>query len=215
MAIIKYIIADDHKIFRQGLRLALSDDHKLKLIAEAGNGIELLELLDKQKADVILLDLKMPEMDGMEAIKHIRGRHGDIKIIILTMYDDEQFILHLLESGANGYLIKNADPEEIKIAIHSVVETGYYFSDLVSSIMLKSLVQKNKTQPKFKAEITLNEKERDVLKLICEGHTATEIGKAIFLSPRTIEGIRSTLLEKIGVRNTAGLVMYAAKNGIV
>jgi DNA-binding NarL/FixJ family response regulator len=215
MAIVKYIIADDHKIFRQGLRLALSDDHKLKFIAEAGNGVELMELLERQKPDVILLDLKMPEMDGFEAVKLIREKYPEIKVIILTMHDDEQFILHLMEAGANGYLVKNADPEEIKMAIHSSYESGYYFSDLVSNVMLRSLMHKNKAQPKFKAEIVLAEKEKEVLKLICEGHTATEIGKVIFLSPRTVEGIRAKLLEKIGVRNTAGLVMYAAKNGIV
>lgn len=215
MAIIKYIIADDHKIFRQGLRLALSDDHKLKLLAEAANGVELMELLAKQLPDVILLDLKMPEMDGMEAIKLIREQYAGVKIIILTMYDDEHFVTHLLEAGANGYLIKNADPEEIKMAIHSVVENGYYFSDFVSSIMLKQLLQKNTTQPKFKDAITLSEKEMQVLNLICEGNTAAEIGKVIFLSPRTVEGIRGNLLEKVGVRNVAGLIMYAVKNGLV
>ena len=215
MAIIKYIIADDHKIFRQGLRLALSDDHKLKLVAEAANGVELMELLAKQLPDVVLLDLKMPEMDGMEAIKLIREKYAEVRIIILTMYDDEHFVTHLLEAGANGYLIKNADPEEIKTAIHSAVENGYYFSDFVSSIMLKQLLQKNTAKPKFKEAIALSEKETQVLKLICEGNTAVEIGKTIFLSPRTVEGIRANLLEKVGVRNVAGLIMYAVKNGLV
>ncbi len=111
--------------------------------------------------------------------------------------------------------MKNADPDEIKEAILAVVENGYYFSDFVSSIMLKSLLQKNTTRPKFKEAITLSDKETQILKLICEGHTTVEIGKTIFLSPRTVEGIRANLLEKIGVRNVAGLIMYAVKNGVV
>ncbi len=131
------------------------------------------------------------------------------------MFDDEHFILHMMEAGANGYLLKDAEPAEIKNAIHAAYENGYYFNDLVNTVMLKKIVQQHKTTPRFREEIRLNEKEIEILKLICEEHTAAEIGKKIFLSTRTVEGLRSVLLEKIGVRNTAGLVMYAVKNGIV
>lgn len=215
MAIIRYVIADDHKIFRQGLRLALADDHRLKLTGEAGDGRQLMQLLEKQPADVVLLDLKMPEMDGMEATKEIRAKYPDVKILILTMYDDEQFIIHLMEAGANGFLIKNSEPEEIKKAIHSAHENGYYFSDLVSNVMLKTLVRKNTAKPTFREPVVLTDKETEVLRHICDGLTAAEIGSKIFLSPRTVEGIKSNLLEKIGVRNAAGLIMYAVKNGVV
>jgi DNA-binding NarL/FixJ family response regulator len=212
---IRYAIADDHKIFRQGLKLALGDDKQIKCIGEAEDGVALLELLKTQKADVVLVDLKMPRMDGIEVTKEIRSLYPDLKVLILTMFDDEHFILHMMEAGANGYLIKNADPEEIKTAIHAAAENGYYFSDMVSSILLKNVVQKNKATPVFKEEVKLNEKETEILKLICQEYTTAEIGKMVFLSPRTVEGIRANLLEKIGVRNTAGLVMYAVKNGIV
>ncbi len=215
MTIIQYIIADDHKIFRQGLKMILADDHKIRCTGEAAHGKELLGLLEQTQADVILLDLKMPEMDGLEVLREIRGRYEDLKVIVLTMFDDEHFILHMMEAGANGYLLKNAEPAEIKNAIHAAVENGYYFNDLVNTVMLKKIVEQNKRTPKFKEEIRLNEKETEILKLICQEHTAAEIGKKVFLSTRTVEGIRSVLLEKIGVRNTAGLVMYAVKNGIV
>lgn len=215
MAIITYLIADDHKIFRQGLRIALADDHQLKCAGEAGNGRELLETLESRQADVILLDLKMPEMDGIEALKLLRERHPALKVIVLTMFEEEHFILHTMEAGANGYLLKDAEPQEIKLAIHSVYDNEYYFNDLVNTTLLRKVVQQKKDPPRFKAKITLNERETEVLQLICQELTATEIGKKVFLSPRTIEGIRATLLEKIGVRNTAGLVMYAVKNGIV
>lgn len=214
MAIIRYVIADDHKIFRKGLKLALSDDHKLKCIGEAADGNELLQLLGQQAPDVILMDLKMPGMDGIEALKLVRQRHTGIKVLMLTMYDDEHFIIHLMESGANGYLLKNAEPEEIRKAMHIVYESEHYFSDLVSATLLKKVVGKAKIPARFNTVVRLNDKETEVLKLICAEHTAAEIAKEICLSQRTVEGIRSMLLEKTGARNTAGLVLYAVKNGL-
>lgn len=215
MAIISYLIADDHKIFRQGLKMSLIDDHKLKCIGEAGNGLELLDLLKNKTADVILLDIKMPEMDGVETLKILKAQHAQMKVIVLTMFEDEHFILHMMESGANAYLLKNAEPQEIKTAIHSVYDNEYYFNDLVNTTLLRKVVQQKQAPPRFREEIRLNDRELSVLQLICQEYTAAEIGQKVFLSPRTVEGIRSSLLEKIGVRNTAGLVMYAVKNGIV
>jgi len=215
MSIIKYLIADDHKIFRQGLKYALADDHKLKLTGEAENGIQLMELIKKQEPDVVLLDLKMPEMDGVEATKRMHNLHPSIKILMLTSYDEEQLIIHLLENGANGYLLKNSDPSEIKKAIHSVYENDYYFNDIVSHSMLRNITRKNQAQSRVSDQVKLNDRETEVLKLICQEQTTVEIASKIFLSPRTIEGIRTALIEKLGVRNTAGLVIYALKSGIV
>ncbi|UPT66409.1 MAG: response regulator transcription factor [Sphingobacteriales bacterium JAD_PAG50586_3] len=214
MNTITYAITDDHKIFRKGLKLILDDDKKLEFVGEAENGHELLELLKNTHIDVILLDLKMPEMDGFEVAKRIRAQNIDSKIIILTMHDDAQFIVRLMETGANGYLVKNTDPSEVKTAIYSVMESGYYFNDHVSSAMLKTLINKNNLKANFKNSIELNDKEKEVLQLICQEFTAAEIAEKVFLSPRTVEGIRSSLLEKIGVRNTVGLVVYALKHGI-
>lgn len=214
MAIIRYMIADDHKIFRKGLKLALGDDHKLKCIGEAADGNELLQLLEQQTPDVILMDLKMPGMDGTEALALVKQRHPRIRVLILTMYDEEHFIIHLMESGANGYLLKNAEPEEIRTAMHTVCENEHYFSDLVSATLLKKVVGKAKIPARFNATVKLNDKEAEVLRLICEERTAAEIAKEICLSQRTVEGIRSMLLEKTGARNTAGLVLYAVKNGL-
>lgn len=212
MSVIKYLVADDHKIFREGLKLALSDDPGIRCVGEAGNGKEVLDLLHRLKPDVILLDIKMPEMDGIETVKRIRETDQDVKLVMITMYEDEHFIIHLMEAGANGYLIKNAEPEEIKAAIHTAQHTGHYFNDYVSNVLLRKVIKKDERR---KPEIRLSDRELQVLTLICQERTASEIGKEIFLSARTVEGIKSALIEKLGVRNTAGLVVYALKNGVI
>ena len=213
--IIKYAIADDHKLFRKGIIAVLEDSPGFKLVLEAQNGRELLNNLNKAKPDIILLDLRMPEMDGIETTVEIRKQNEDVKIIIVTMLDDEKYVIHLMEVGANGYLLKNAEPEEIKTAITTAYENGYYFNDYVNKALLKRVVHKNQLKPVFNNNIELTNREIEVLKLICNEQTANEISKLIFLSPRTVEGIRTKLLEKIGVKNTAGLVMYAVKNRLV
>ena len=215
MSKIKIAIADDYKIFREGLKVGLSSDQDLDVMLEADNGEDLIKELETHAPDVVLMDRKMPVMDGMEATKEIRKKYPNVKVLVVTMYDDDKFIIHLMEIGANGYLLKNAEPEEIKRSIHAVHENGYYFNDLVNKALLKKLVMKNNFKPSFNQNIDLTERELQVLKLICEEKTAVEIGKEIFLSPRSVEGIRQRLIEKVGVRNTAGLVMFAIKNGIV
>lgn len=215
MGKIKIAIADDYKIYRDGLKVGLSADENLEVIMEADNGEDLLKGLEKNAPDVILMDLKMPIMDGMEATKEVRKKFPGIKVLVVTMYEDDKFIIHLMENGANGYLLKNTEPDEIRKSIYAVYENGYYFNDVVNKALLKKLVLKNNLKPSFNQNIDLTERELQVLKLICEEKTAVEIGKEIFLSPRSVEGIRQRLVEKVGVRNTAGLVMFAVKNGVV
>ena len=212
---IKIAIADDYKIFREGLKVSLAQDDSMVVLFEVDNGEDLMKELEDVSPDVIIMDLKMPIMDGMEATQLIRKKYTKIKILVVSMYDNDKFIIHLMEIGANGYLLKNAEPEEIRKAIYAVHENGYYFNDLVNKALLKKLVLRSNIKPSFNENIELTERELEVLKMICEEKTASEIGKEIFLSPRSVEGIRQRLIEKVGVRNTAGLVMFAAKNGIV
>ncbi len=215
MSKIRIAIADDYKIFREGLKVGLSSDENLEVIMEADNGEDLLTALETTSPDVIIMDLKMPIMDGMEATKAVRKKYPTIKVLVVTMYDDDKFIIHLMENGANGYLLKNTEPDEIRKSIYAVHENGYYFNDVVNKALLKKLVLKNNLKPSFNQNVELTERELEVLKLICEEKTAAEIAKEIFLSPRSVEGIRQRLIEKIGVRNTAGLVMFAVKNSMV
>ena len=211
---IKVAIADDYKIFREGLKVSLGQDENMHFLLEADNGEDLLKAIESKQPDVIIMDLKMPIMDGMEATQLVRKKYPAVKVLVVSMYEDDKFIIHLMEIGANGYLLKNAEPEEIRKAIYAVHENGYYFNDLVNKALLKKLVLKNNIKPSFNENVDLSERELEVLKLICEEKTAAEIAKQIFLSPRSVEGIRQRLIEKIGVRNTAGIVMFAVKNGL-
>jgi DNA-binding NarL/FixJ family response regulator len=215
MSKIKIAIADDYKIYRDGLKVGIASDDNLEVVLEADNGEDLLKGIPAAKPDVIIMDLKMPIMDGMEATKEIRKKFNHIKVLVVTMYEDDKFIIHMMENGANGYLLKNTGSDELRKSIYSVHETGYYFNDVVNKALLKKLILKGNIKPSFNQNIEFSERELEVLKLICEEKTAAEIGKELFISARTVEGHRTKLIEKVGVKNTAGLVMFAIKNGIV
>lgn len=208
------VLADDHKLFRKGMRNLLEDFHFVGEIFEAGNGIELLNLLQKLNPlpDVILLDIQMPAMDGMEAQKRIRELYPQQKVIILTMDDDEQVVLHMIAEGVNGYLLKNADPEELETALEKVLKNGFYFPDGFSQLLLKGTRKGNSFLPN---EPEFTEREKEVLELICSELTTPEIAEKLNLSARTVDGYRQRLLEKSGARNTAGLVIYALKNKLI
>ena len=212
---IDIVITDDHKLFRKGIRSLLGDFDFINNVYEAGNGLELLDLLKKTspKPDVVLLDLKMPEMDGMEANKKLKELYPKIKVIVLTMEDDEQLILHMINEGVNGYLMKNADPDQLEMAIKKVLEKDFYFTDDISSLVFRNFISGKKVEKVV--ETVLTHREVQVLELICKEYTAAEIADELALSVRTIDGFRSKLLEKTGTKNMAGLVVYALKNRIV
>ena len=211
---INVIITDDHKLFRKGIIALLEDFDFIGETREASNGAELLDLLAKIKTlpDVILLDLTMPVMDGVEAHKKISKLYPEIKVIILTMEDDEQYILHLISEGVNGYLLKNADPDEMERAILKVVEKGFYFSENISTLVVKGMVKKDMSEAL--PNLDFNERELQILELICKEFTAGEIAEKLNLSVRTVEGYRQKIIEKAGVKNVAGLVIFAVKNNL-
>lgn len=211
---IKLAVVDDHTLFRKGLVSIMNQVPEFEVVFQATNGREFLDLLPSNPVDVVLLDLQMPELDGKAVTEILRKDNSEIKIIILTMQDEDQYILHLMEIGASGYLLKDTDPEEVENAIRKVVTTGHYFSEYVSRVMLRKVSQKANSKV-FNYKTDISDRELEVLKLICEGLTTTEIAEKIFLSPRTVEGHRLRMLEKLGVKNTAGLVAFAIRNGLV
>jgi DNA-binding NarL/FixJ family response regulator len=215
MDVIKVAIADDHKIFRKGVILSLRPYTNIKFVQEAENGNDLIQGLPVSEPDVILMDLRMPAKDGIETTKAVSKQYPNIHIIILSMYEDERFVYHLMENGAHGYLLKNAEPQEIRKAIMDVHEKGYYLNNFVNRILLKRSHSKQKVVPSLNNEITLNEKEKDVLKFICMEFTAQEIAQKMEISPRTVEAIKDRLMERFGSKNTAGLVFFAVKNNLV
>lgn len=209
-------LADDHNLFRKGMVALLEDSSEFSVLLEAGNGQELLgKLATGPRPDVILLDITMPEMDGIEALKRIRQDYTAIKVLMLTMNQDDAMILHLMELGANGYLLKETDPDEVEVAIRSVVETGFYFNELVSRTLLTKIVKGDKFKPTFSGLVQLTDREVEVLHMVCRGLTNPEIGDKLFISARTVEGHRKNIMEKMGVRNTAGMIVYAIKKGWV
>jgi DNA-binding NarL/FixJ family response regulator len=215
MDVIKVAIADDHKIFRKGVILSLRAFTNIKFVLEAENGDELLSGIQEAQPDVVLMDLRMPMKDGIETTKILSKQYPDIHVIVLSMYEDERFVSHMMENGANGYLLKNAEPQEIRRAIMDVHEKGYYLNTFVNRILLKKAHAKQKVIPSLNSEITLSEREREVLKFICMEFTAQEIAQKMEISPRTVEAIKDRLMERFGSKNTAGLVFFAVKNNLV
>lgn len=211
--VIKIALADDHKLLRFGLVSILQSNPDFNVVQEAANGQELLDGLKNSAPDVILLDLEMPILSGKETLETLREKDKSVKILILTMHQSKAFMNQMMELGANGYLIKDTDPKEVITAINKVYNSGFYFSEELSLAMLSGI--SNPNESKSTPEHGLSERELDVLRLICKEMTSKEIGEALFLSPKTIEGYRKVLMEKIDARNMAGLVLFAVKHSLL
>lgn len=211
---IKVAIADDHALFRTGVKTSLSGHKDIQMVAEAENGMQLLNLLKHIKPDVILLDIHMPIMDGYTALPEIKKLYPDMKVIMLSMNNDPSIITRMMEIGANSYLTKESDSETIYHAIRTCFEQEFFFNDLTNKALLNGLRMKKPAEAAM-PEVNLNEKEVTILKLMCEEKSTKEIADIVDLSPRTVEAIRDKLKTKTGVKSMAGLVMYAVKAGIV
>jgi len=208
--IIKIISTDDHPAIREGIKNVLSQENDIEVIGFAENGAELIMMLPSKKPDLVLMDINMPVMNGIDAIKVIKSKFPEIKMIVFSQYDEKKFVKRVIKEGANGYLLKTASADEMIKAIRMVMGGAIYLSKDLPGIFSENLKQK----PNYLlAEITTREKE--VLALICEGKTTQEIAETMFISFNTVESHRSNLLLKVGVKNTAGLVKWAMENEII
>ena len=214
-AVIKVAIADDHALFRTGVKTSLSQRKDIQMIAEAENGMQLLNLLKHIKPDVILLDIHMPIMDGYTTLPEIKKLYPEMKVIMLSMNNDPSIITKMMEIGANSYLTKESDSETIYQAIRTCFEQEFFFNDLTNKALLSGLRTKRTSESSMPQDVQLTDKEITILKLMCDEKSTKEIADMVDLSPRTVEAIRDKLKTKTGVKSMAGLVMYAVKAGLV
>jgi DNA-binding NarL/FixJ family response regulator len=209
---IKVIIVDDHSLFRNGMKLLLSAAGNFDIIAEASNGREFLDLLANYTPDIVLIDIDMPEIDGIEATTKALESFPAIKVICLSMYGEEEYYYKMIEAGVSGFLLKNSDINEVKGAIEAVYKGGKYFSQELLYNVVKNIKTNQVSQELIE---NLSDRELEVLKQICIGLSNQEIAENLHISKRTVDKHRANLLDKTNSKNTAHLVMYAIKNKLI
>lgn len=217
------LLVDDHALFRNGLKLLLNSHEKFRVAGEAATGVEMLDWLAEADVvpDVVLLDISMPDMNGIEAAGEALGRWPDLRIITLSMYGEEDYYFKMVSQGVKGFLLKNSDITEVYAALEAVLDGGSYFSqellfNLVSNLRSSSDGENDTDSREEEGdEAMLSEREKEILLLICKGLTNYEIADMLFISKRTVDKHRANILEKTNCKNTANLVVYAIKNGLV
>ena len=217
MKLITIAIVDDQVLFRQGIVALLQQIPEVKVITEAEDGFSLLEKLGQTEAlpDILLMDMEMPGMNGIELNKKIRESFPQIKVIMLTLFDQGRYVFKMVEEGVCGYLSKSCSMADLQEAINKVFDSGFYFSDLIKEALHKSSEFRTKQIKSFnRIDIELTAREKEIIQLICLELTNNEIAEKLFISQRTVEGHRNNLLLKTGSKNTAGLVVFAIKNGL-
>src|SRR5919106_1620325 len=211
---ITIVVADDHKVVRQGLRAVLEAEPSFHVVGEAGNGLEVAPLVERRQPNVLVLDLMLPNLNGLEVIRQVKKNSPDTQIVILSMHRDESYVLEALKNGASGYVLKDAGAEELIKAIREAAAHRHYLSPPLSDSAISVYVQRGDSVAADPYE-SLTGREREVLQLVAEGYTNAEIGKRLFISPRTVEIHRANSMAKLGLRNQTDLIRYALKRGIL
>ena len=210
---VKITIVDDHKLFRKGMVGLMNNFKNCKVVCEANHGEELTRLISSSACpDIVILDINMPVMDGYETAVWLKKNFPQIKILALSMNDSEESIIKMLRAGANGYILKDVDPDELENAINELVLKGFYHSDMVSEALLNNMNAVSGTVMGGREASGLNDRESEFLRLACTELTYKEIAEKMGVAPRTVDGYREVLFEKLDVKNRVGLVLYAIKN---
>lgn len=212
----RIVLVDDHKLFREGLNFVISQIDDFKVVGEATDGKEFLAMIDDLEADLVLMDISMPNIDGIEATKRALEKYPDLKIVALSMFGDEEYYYKMIQVGVKGFILKESGKDELEKALREVLNGGNYFSQkLLTNIILNLDNPKAGSIRPAGENIKLTRREIEILNLICTGLSNAEIADKLFLSLRTIEGHKSKLIQKTGVKNSISLVMYAIKNKLI
>lgn len=209
----RLLLADDHSVLRSGLRLLLSRQPSLEVVAEAGDGWEALDLCRQHQPDILVLDLSMPRLDGLEVLRHVQADMPWLKVLVLTMHEDPEYLRRALGAGARGYVLKRAVDAELLSAVRVVAEGGTYVYPTLATALMKAHAEPASRPPHSRPN--LSDRETEVLRLTALGHSQQEVGEKLGLSPRTVETYKARLMEKLGLRSRAELVRYALANQLV
>jgi len=215
--IIQLVLVDDHHLVRDGIKALIADEKNIQISGEASSGKELFEILQNQVPDIIVLDISLPDISGIEITKRLTESYPDINVLILSMYTNEDFIMNAFKAGAKGYLPKNAKREELLEAINTIYSGEEYYSEFISGIMLKSFIRKSKAphEDSDKKDSRLTSRETEILKLSAEGDSNQDIADKLNISIRTVESHKNHIMQKLGLRSTADMIIYAIKNKII
>lgn len=210
------VLVDDHVLLRNGLANLIKSFGDYNVLFEADNGKDFIEKLNiKQPPRVVLMDINMPQMDGYDTTLWLKHTYPEVNVLALSMYDNENAVIRMFKAGAKGYILKDCHPAELKAALHALVTKGFYYSEMVTGKLIHSVNSLDEDNSRIKKIIKLNEVEIQFLKLVCTELTYKEIADKMYRSPRTIDGYRDELFQKLNIKTRVGLVMYAIKNGIV
>jgi DNA-binding NarL/FixJ family response regulator len=211
---ITLVLADDHSLVRQGLRALLESEHGFRVVGEAGNGLDALRVVEQLQPRILVLDLMIPELSGLEVTRQLRKRSPKTRVIILSMHKDESYVMQALKNGAAAYVLKDSSAQELIKAVHEALANRHYLSPPLGHAAVEAYLRESNAE-QFDPYSSLSDREREVLQLAAEGHTNGAIGKRLYISPRTVEVHRANMMAKLGLRNHTELIRYALKHGIL
>jgi len=211
----RIIIAEDHRLFREGIKALLERSSEFQIVGEAGDGLEAIRCARKNKADLMILDLSMPKLGGISAIREIKRQFPNIKILVLTIHQSDQYVLETFEAGADGYCLKDAGRNELRVAIDSVLAGNTYLSPGISELVMEGYIEGRKRLKTKTIWDTITQREREVLKLLGEGYQNKEIAELLHISVKTVEKHRANIMSKLDLHNAAALTAYAIEKGLV